>query len=308
MDKPRRKAQEMYLEKRLIPGTLLVGGRTHCSDVTHKKNYAFWDIKGQQFGMLTEDRCWNFMRIILKMVISTKNKEDELHILSSDSETASEEVYNISKDKGNKRVAQKNGYLLIKRVLDVILSLLGLIICFVPIIVIMLLIKLESPGPAIYVHHRVGKNGKDLPLLKFRSMYINADEMILDFTPEQKAEWEENFKLNHDPRVTRVGHFLRRSSLDELPQLVNILKGELSAVGPRPVVLKELEKYGDNKDKFLSATPGLTGYWQAYARSTCSYEQRMEMELFYVDNANFWWDIKIMFATVGAVLRGYGAK
>lgn len=205
-------------------------------------------------------------------------------------------------------VVQNSSYLLVKRVLDIILSLLGVIVCFLPMILIAILIKLESPGPAIYLHHRVGKNGKDLPLLKFRSMYVNADEMMEEFTPEQKAEWEANFKLNHDPRITRMGKFLRRSSLDELPQLVNILRGELSVVGPRPVVPKELEKYGNKKDKFLSVTPGLTGYWQAYARSTCSYEQRMEMELFYVDNANIWWDIKIMFATVGTVLRGKGAK
>ena len=105
-----------------------------------------------------------------------------------------------------------------------------------------------------------------------------------------------------------IGNFLRKSSLDELPQLFNILKGELSVVGPRPIVDEELEKYGENKEKFLSVIPGLTGYWQAYARSNCTYEQRIEMELCYVENANFWWDIKIMFATVGSVLSGRGAK
>jgi lipopolysaccharide/colanic/teichoic acid biosynthesis glycosyltransferase len=139
-------------------------------------------------------------------------------------------------------------------------------------------------------------------------MYRNADDMMARFTPEQIAEWQENYKIEDDSRVTRVGKFLRRSSLDELPQLVNILKGELSIVGPRPVVAEELEKYGSNKEKFLSVIPGLTGYWQAYARNDCTYEQRMKMELSYVENANFWWDIKIMFATVGSVLRGRGAK
>ena len=139
-------------------------------------------------------------------------------------------------------------------------------------------------------------------------MFQNADQMIDSFTPEEKAEWEANFKLANDPRITKVGRFLRRSSLDELPQLINVLKGELSIVGPRPVVEEELEKYGDQRAKFLSVPPGLTGYWQAYARSTCTYEERVKMELYYVDNANFWWDIKIMFATVGAVLRGKGAR
>lgn len=208
----------------------------------------------------------------------------------------------------SRKISRNKRYLIAKRLLDIVLSLTGMIVCAIPMVVIALLIRLESPGPAIYIHNRIGKNGKPLPLLKFRSMYQNADEMIRDFTPEQKKEWEANFKLDHDPRITRMGNFLRRSSLDELPQLVNILKGELTIVGPRPVVQEELEKYSDNQERFLSVTPGLTGYWQAYARSTCTYEQRMEMELFYVENASFWWDIKIMFATVGAVLRGKGAK
>ena len=204
--------------------------------------------------------------------------------------------------------AKSKAYLISKRVIDVLIAFPVLLIVLIPMGLITLLIKLESPGPAIYVHKRIGKNGASIGLLKFRSMFVNADEMITSFSPEQKAEWEANFKLANDPRITRVGKILRKSSLDELPQLINILKGELSIVGPRPVVMEELERYGDNKDKFLSVTPGLTGYWQAYARSTCSYEQRMEMELHYAENASFWWDIKIMFATVGTVLRGKGAQ
>lgn len=186
-------------------------------------------------------------------------------------------------------------------------AIIGLVVMLIPMALIVLLIKLESPGPAVYTHHRIGKNGKPLPLFKFRSMKNNADELIQFFTTEQMKEWEENFKLENDPRITRIGKFLRKSSLDELPQLMNVLKGELSIVGPRPVVADELERYEENKAKFLSVMPGLTGYWQAYARSTCTYEQRMEMELHYVENANFWWDIKIMFATIGAVLSKHGA-
>ena len=199
-------------------------------------------------------------------------------------------------------------YLYLKRLFDILIASLGLLVAMVPMLLIFLLIKLESPGPAIYVHKRVGKNGKVLPLLKFRSMYIDADKMIENFTPEQKAEWEANFKLENDPRITKLGNFLRKSSLDELPQLINVLKGELSLVGPRPVVEKELEKYGLRRNKFLSVTPGLTGYWQAYARSSCSYEKRIEMELEYVDKANLLLDFKIIFATVGAVLHGRGAQ
>ena len=199
-------------------------------------------------------------------------------------------------------------YLLVKRVFDVLFSSVALVLLAVPMALITVLIKIESPGPAIFVHNRFGKNGRPLPLLKFRSMHMNAEQMIDLFTPEQKEEWEQNFKLENDPRITKIGRFLRRTSLDELPQFINVLKGELSLVGPRPIVEDELARYGSEKDKFLSVTPGLTGYWQAYARSTCTYEQRMEMELYYVDHANFWWDIKIMLATVVTVLSRRGAK
>ena len=203
---------------------------------------------------------------------------------------------------------QSKVYLALKRLLDVSVSVFALIVMLIPMLLITALIKIESPGPAFFVHKRIGKNGKVLPLLKFRSMYVDADKMIENFTPEQKKEWEDNFKLENDPRITKLGKFLRKSSLDELPQLINIIKGELSIVGPRPVVEKELEKYGMRRNMFLSVTPGLTGYWQAYARSSCTYEKRMEMELEYVKKANLWWDIKIVFATVGAVINGRGAQ
>lgn len=205
-------------------------------------------------------------------------------------------------------ISYKKSYLFVKRAADLVLSFLGLIVCLIPMLLIALIIRLESKGAPIYIHHRIGQHAKPLPLLKFRTMYQNADRMIENFTPEQKAEWERNFKLVNDPRITKVGNFLRKTSLDELPQLLNVFLGQLSIVGPRPIVTKELEKYGDEKDKFLSPKPGLTGYWQAYARSDCSYEQRIEMELRYAENANFLWDVKIAFATVGAVLRKQGAR
>lgn len=203
---------------------------------------------------------------------------------------------------------QGKAYLIAKRVMDIVCSLGAMVVLSPVFLVIAIAIKLDSNGPVFFKHNRVGKNGKPLGLYKFRSMYENAKDMIKNFTPEQKKEWEENYKLDNDPRITRVGNFLRKSSLDELPQLLNILKGELSIVGPRPVIQDELEKYGDNKEKFLSVTPGLTGYWQAYARSDVDYESRMQMELYYVDHASFWWDIKIIFATVGSVVKCKGAK
>ena len=208
---------------------------------------------------------------------------------------------------GDRLYLKNLAYRFSKRLLDLAVATAGLILMGIPMVIIALLIKLESPGPVFYVHHRIGREGRDLPLYKFRTMVTNAAELFAAFTPEQKAEWEANFKLEHDPRITRIGKFLRRSSLDELPQLVNVLKGELSIVGPRPVVRQELEKYGEYRFLFLSVVPGLTGYWQAYARSACTYEQRMAMELHYAANASFWWDIRIMFKTVGTVLLGRGA-
>ncbi len=203
---------------------------------------------------------------------------------------------------------KKTAYRIAKRAMDLLIAGVALIVLSPVMLLVALAVKLDSKGPVFYTHKRVGKNGKELKLYKFRSMFINAKEMMENFTPEQKAEFAENFKLRHDPRITRVGKFIRRTSLDELPQLVNILKGELSIVGPRPVVEKELEKYGEFRDQFLSVTPGLTGYWQAYSRSDCTYEERISMELHYVRTANFLWDIKIIIATFRAVIKGHGAR
>ena len=138
-------------------------------------------------------------------------------------------------------------------------------------------------------------------------MVDNAEDLIKKFTPEQMKEYQENYKLKDDPRITKVGKFLRKTSLDELPQLINIIKGDLSIIGPRPVVSEELKKYGVNTEKFLSVTPGLTGYWAANGRSCINYEQRMQMELFYIDNLSFKMDIKVFFKTIEAVAKREGA-
>lgn len=131
--------------------------------------------------------------------------------------------------------------------------------------------------------------------------------MIKNFNPEQEKEWQENFKLENDPRITRIGKFLRKTSLDELPQLYNILIGNLSFVGPRPVTKEEIEKYGENKAKVLSVTPGLTGWWACNGRSNIDYEERMKLELYYVDHASLSLDIKILFKTVGVIVTHEGA-
>ena len=198
-------------------------------------------------------------------------------------------------------------YKIIKRLFDFCAALIGSIITLPFFIIIAIAIKLDSKGPVFFIHHRVGKNGKPLPILKFRTMVVGAENMIKDFTPEQKKEWETNFKLEHDPRVTRIGHFLRKTSIDELPQLYNILAGQLSVVGPRPVTEEEIEKYGKNKDKILSVTPGLTGWWACNGRSNIDYQERMELELYYVDHASLLLDLKIILKTVKITLSHEGA-
>lgn len=199
-------------------------------------------------------------------------------------------------------------YRRLKRAFDLLSTTLLLAVIWPVLLLIALAIRLDSKGPVVFAHTRIGQDGKPIRLYKFRSMVVNAQELIAAFTPEQQREWAENFKLEHDPRITRVGRVLRKTSLDELPQLFNILRGDLSVVGPRPVVQAELEKYGPYKQKFLSVRPGLTGYWQAYARSDCSYEQRMDMELAYAHRASLQWDMLILLHTVLSVARGRGAR
>ena len=194
-----------------------------------------------------------------------------------------------------------------KRIVDVVLGCIGLVLLSPVFLILAICIKIDSKGPVIFSHKRIGKNGKEFNMYKFRSMYENAEEMIENFNEEQKREWQENFKLENDPRITKMGNFLRRTSLDELPQIVNIIKGDLSIIGPRPIVDEELEKYGKNKKKFLSITPGLTGYWQANGRSNTTYEERMQMELYYIDNQSLWLDIKIFFKTIISVIKKEGA-
>ncbi len=203
---------------------------------------------------------------------------------------------------------RKTAYLFVKRAADVLFSLLGLIVLSPVFLLVALAIRLDSKGSVFYVHPRVGQNGSLLRLYKFRTMTPNADKLIQTFSQQQKAEFEENYKLSNDPRLTRIGGFLRESSLDELPQLLNILQGNLSFVGPRPLVEEELKKYGSHRFRFLRVKPGLTGNWQVSGRNNTTYQQRMALELYYVDNASLWLDAKILFKTVPAVLRKVGAK
>ena len=208
----------------------------------------------------------------------------------------------------SKYVANKPVYDFVKRFADIICSAIAIILLSPFFIIISIAIKATSKGPVIFVHNRVGKNGKKIGIYKFRSMVMNAEELIEKFTPEQKEEFKKNFKLKNDPRITKIGKFLRKTSLDELPQLFNILKGDLSIVGPRPIIEVETKIYGEYKDMLLSIKPGLTGFWAANGRSDTSYKRRRAMEIYYVKKRSLLFDIKIIFKTVISVFKGDGAK
>ena len=195
----------------------------------------------------------------------------------------------------------------IKRLFDIIVSFLGLLILSPLFLLLTIVIKCDSKGPVFFIQKRVGRNGKKFGIFKFRTMRINAEELIASFTPEQLKEWKENFKLKNDPRITRVGKFLRNTSLDELPQLINIFIGNMSLVGPRPIVEEELEWYGEKKSVLLSVRPGLTGWWATNGRSEVSYPERCDYELYYVYNCSLLLDIKILFKTFSAVFSRKGA-
>ncbi|ERK32226.1 sugar transferase [Clostridium intestinale URNW] len=215
--------------------------------------------------------------------------------------------YNISKKINGEISMSLKIYSLFKRIFDVVSSTLLLIILSPLFLILIILVKLDSKGPVFFGHKRIGYKGETISVYKFRSMVQNAEEVLRNFTPEQKAEFEKNFKLDDDPRVTKIGAFLRKTSLDELPQLINIIKGDMSVVGPRPIVQKEVVKYGKYADKLFSVKPGLTGFWQANGRSDTTYDERVQMDMYYIDNRSTLLDIKILFKTVIAVIRKEGA-
>jgi len=196
-----------------------------------------------------------------------------------------------------------------KRVLDVVGSIV-LAAVFSPLIVVIVALMHRREGSVIYRHRRVGRHGQTFECLKFRTMVPNAEQVLrelLERDPEIKAEWLRDHKLRCDPRVTRLGRFLRRTSLDELPQLWNVIRGEMSLVGPRPVVREELLRYGRNVGAYLSAKPGITGLWQVKGRNDTDYRRRVVMDTYYVKNQNLQLDLYILLQTTRVVLGGSGA-
>ena len=201
-------------------------------------------------------------------------------------------------------------HLLVKRAVDIVGTLV-LAAVFSPLILtIIFLMRKEERGTIIYRHRRVGRNGQTFECLKFRTMVPNADHVLrelLERDPAIKAEWVRDHKLRCDPRVTRLGRFLRRTSLDELPQLWNVMRGEMSLVGPRPVVREELLRYGKNVRAYLSTKPGITGLWQVKGRNDTDYRRRVVLDTYYVRNQNLLLDLYILLKTTRVVLGGSGA-
>lgn len=198
-----------------------------------------------------------------------------------------------------------------KRALDITVASLALLFVAPLLLIIALLVRLQDGQAAIFSHTRYGQNGRTFKCLKLRSMVPDAAERLqelLERDPDAKREWELTQKLVHDPRITPLGQFIRATSIDELPQLINVLKGDMSLVGPRPISLSERSKYGENFADYCSVRPGITGLWQVSGRSDVSYPERVRMDTTYAQSRTFWGDVLIMLKTIPAVLKSEGAR
>jgi Undecaprenyl-phosphate galactose phosphotransferase WbaP len=201
-------------------------------------------------------------------------------------------------------------YRVIKRCVDVLLVLISAPVTLAAMGVVSVMVMLSSPGPIFYSHRRIRKNGAFFSMWKFRTMCVNSAEVLEEYLarhPEARTEWNKTHKLRHDPRITPIGFFLRRYSLDELPQLWNVLVGQMSLVGPRPIVAAEVEKYSDSFDCYCRVKPGLTGLWQVSGRSEVSYEERVALDCQYVEQWSLQKDVLILFKTFHAVVNQDGA-
>ena len=193
---------------------------------------------------------------------------------------------------------------IIKRAGDIIFSLIVIIFGAPVFFLLAFLVKISSPGPVFYIQQRIGRNYKKFGCIKFRTMHKDSDILLsklLANSSKLREEYNNDFKLRKDPRITFIGTFLRRSSLDELPQFFNVLKGEMSVVGPRPIVRDELRRYGLSMDEVISVRPGLTGLWQVSGRNNLSYKKRVAMDLYYARNRSFLLDVEIIFLTLGVL-------
>ena len=214
-------------------------------------------------------------------------------------------------DKSISKSISKYLYFFIKRLFDIICAIIGIVFLIPIAIIVKISYMLTGDFKSIfYSHERIGKNGKLFKLYKFRSMVPNADEVLKELLKEKKykEEWDENHKLDKDPRITKMGNILRKTSLDEMPQFINVLIGDMSMIGPRPLVKGELDQHKGNHEIYEKVRPGITGWWACNGRSATSYEKRLELEYYYVNNCSIILDIKCIFLTIKVVISRTGAK
>lgn len=199
----------------------------------------------------------------------------------------------------------KNIYKVFKSFLDFVFGIIFFILGLPLILIIAFLIKLSSSGPIFYLHKRIGKDQKYFYCIKFRTMFPDSQDILenlLLFDENSRNEFKKNHKLKNDPRITPIGKFLRKTSLDELPQIINVIKCEMSIVGPRPIVKDEINKYGESFEKVISIKPGITGLWQVSGRNNLSYKKRISLDLIYLRDYSFIMDLRILFRTIGVIL------
>ena len=239
-----------------------------------------------------------------KSNVAIKNKQIQL-----------ENVATVEKNNEKQESTAKVGvlYYVCKKIIDILAGLAGtILIIFITIFVaIMRLVKKENDGPIFYTQLRVGKNGKQFKLYKYRSMVMNADEKLKDYLEKNekaREEYKKYKKLKNDPRITTVGKFLRKTSLDEFPQFINVLKGDMSFVGPRPYLYREKEDMGESFNKIVSVKPGITGYWQVNGRNDVDFQDRLNMDTYYIDHRGLVMDLKIILKTFLKTLKKEGAR
>lgn len=235
--------------------------------------------------------------------------------ITSDEEWFDKTINNLAGLEGQIGVADQQRLtasvnMMVKRTMDILFSfVLG--VCFLPIgLLTAILIRLDSHGSIFYLQERIGKDGRKITIYKFRTMYTNGDnllEMYLERNPDARRDWEQKQKLHADPRITRLGKWIREFSVDEMPQLLNVLKGDMSLVGPRPILAEQRILYGEGIKEYRSMRPGLTGLWQVSGRNHTSFSQRALYDVYYVRNWSFWLDIYILLRTVWVVLSRDGA-
>ena len=248
---------------------------------------------------------------LLDVSLSDSNDQYQSHQEEENREVTIKKYNNLKLLKKEMRSFKKLD-LFMKRIIDIVGSIVGIIL-LIPLTIIVAAANALSKsdnGPIFYLQERLGKNGKKFKMFKYRTMVVDAEDKINEIIKndeELKKEWEDSRKLKNDPRITKIGKILRKTSLDEFPQFINVLIGNMSLVGPRAVVDDEIEKFGKQKDKVLSVKPGITGNWAVNGRSDTTYEERVALEAEYVDKFSIWFDIKILFKTFSAVLKKEGA-